>query len=706
MKRIVGIVFILIHSIAALAQIESEGTPTPFCMPVQTFQRAASTFFYALQVDTTQALEQFNRTYTVGQVVEVDFSTYKDGIWTIDNNGSKIWRMGITSKGAASMSIVLNNVTMPQGAKIFVYNPKQTQILGAFGVENSNEQGILPIRPLTGDSLVIEYQEPSTCSFSGSFSITRVAHNRKTNAFNSSNTCSPHANHTTHLPLQKQAVCLLYVISSSTAYYGSGCLINNEEGKPYVYTAAHTFKSTEDAAYSIFYFNYAVPEQNSNIQGSQECSVSGSTMRAYATGLDLALVELNQMPPKDYRPYLAGWSRSKTPQAPLICIQHPNGDCKKMSLDNNHPVAANYGGYFPDQVPNGWWYISRWEEGVTESGSSGSPLFDSNGLIIGALSGGSSFCTSPISDYFARLDTAWAHYSESDKQLAHWLSPSNGKLTEMKGADPYANQTCQRIKHITAGQTINATQHSSGYYAGHNSLKHTAFAEKFTLSGSGLLYGAFIMPYKGKYNSEAPVYLTVYSGTDKPETLLGKVLIRPRDITYNASKGWGTATKVAWNNKESYIRFSTPIEVPSTFFVGVEIQYDVLETGDTFAMYHSVQPQNNAYYYNGTAWEAYTEHTVSPINLSLWIEPVHCAKNQTPVSNLYTTQAAIYPNPTFTGMVSWQAEGANSYKLYSLQGNLLQQGTNQQLWIEQPGIYILQLFQDEQPMYVQKIIRY
>ena len=40
-----------------------------------------------------------------------------------------------------------------------------------------------------------------------------------------------------------------------------------------------------------------------------------------------------------------------------------------------------------DATPNG--------HGVTEGGSSGSPLFNSNGLIIGTLSGGNSSCEDP-----------------------------------------------------------------------------------------------------------------------------------------------------------------------------------------------------------------------------------------------------------------------------------------------------------------------
>lgn len=705
MKKLLCILSLLIGCWQASAQIESQGTPLPFALP-SAMNRSANALFYTLNIDTTQALPTHQRNYVVGHVASVNFHTQNDGIWTNTPDGTRVWRMGLVSAGAVSMSVVLNQLSLPQGAKIFVYNPQQSHILGAFGAENQNEQGILPIRPLMGDTLIIEYQEPAYCPFQGSFGIERVAHNRKTNSFNSSNTCSPHANLTADLPQQKQAVCLLYVVSSVSAYYGSGCLINNSQGKPYVYSAAHTFKSADDAARTIYYFNYAVPAQNSNIQGTQECSIGGSTMRAYATGLDMALLELNQMPPKDYRPYLAGWTRTKTPQAPLISIQHPYGDSKKMSYDYNNPVIANYGGSFDDEIEKGWWYIAKWEEGVTEAGSSGSPLFDSNGLIIGALSGGNSTCNDPTADYYARLDTAWAHYSDSNKQLAHWLSPNNTALTAMQGADPYQQDPCIRLSHVKKGQTIVANRHTQGYYAGHNQAKHTAFAEKFTTQQGGYLYGAYLMPYKGYYNSSAPVYITVYDGNNLPNQELGRILVRPRDKTCTHDGTWGTATKRTWSKKENYLRFDEPIAVPATFFVGVEIQYNTLSSSDTLALYHTVSDQNNAYYYNGNQWESFANHSVSPANLSLWIDPVLTLQQNTAIDDVtYQNADMVYPNPTYQD-VQWESSLATAYKLYNLLGQLVQEGTAKQVTIKEKGIYLLFLYNAQGVVSAHKVIRY
>lgn len=706
MKRLVGILLcMLVCFQVALAQIESEGTPTPFTLPTQTYHRSATSFFYTLQIDTTQALISDQRNYAIGHVASVHFTPQKDGIWEVLGNGTRVWRMGLVSHGAASMSIVLAQLNMPDGAKLFVYNPTRTQVLGAFGIENQNESGILPIRPLIGDSLIIEYQEPSDAAFNGTFCIERVAHNRSTGSFNSSNKCSPHALFTNDLPQQKQSVCLLYVVSSTQSSFGSGCLINNTNGKPYVYTAAHNFKATEDATRTIFYFNYAVTEQDSTIQGSQECTIGGSLMRAWATDIDMALVELNQMPPKDYRPYLAGWNRSKSPQAPLISIQHPKGDSKRMSYANAAPIISDYPGYFDNQIKKGWWHISRWSKGCTEAGSSGSPLFDKNGLIVGALSGGQSDCSKPTNDYYARLDTAWNHHSDPAKQLACWLDPTTTNTSSMAGIDPYAKSACQRLKHIEKGTKIQAAKHSKGYYAGHNQLQHTAFVEKYTTSAEGTLYGAYIMPFKGRYSNNVPVYLTVYSGTEQPTQLLGKILVRPRDLTCSREGQWGTATKIVWKNKENYIRFNDPIPVPKTFFIGVEIQYNTLTTSDTLALYQAQTANNYAYFYNGSTWSPYSAHTIAPANLSLWIEPVVSLENPTAIEPVYQETISIYPNPT-PNKVTWDAEQANTYQLYNLQGQLLQEGTGDQVIIAQRGVFVLCLFQGQQMVGVHKVIRY
>ena len=57
------------------------------------------------------------------------------------------------------------------------------------------------------------------------------------------------------------------------------------------------------------------------------------------------------------------------------------------------------------------WWIDAWEDGVTEGGSSGSPLFDQNHRIIGQLYGGAAACSGNVNngqfDYYGRMGVSF-----------------------------------------------------------------------------------------------------------------------------------------------------------------------------------------------------------------------------------------------------------------------------------------------------------
>ncbi len=68
-----------------------------------------------------------------------------------------------------------------------------------------------------------------------------------------------------------------------------------------------------------------------------------------------------------------------------------------------------------------------WELGVTEPGSSGSPLFDDQGRIIGQLYGGAAACSGTNDnnafDYYGRIGVAWDTGSSATTRLEDWLDP-------------------------------------------------------------------------------------------------------------------------------------------------------------------------------------------------------------------------------------------------------------------------------------------
>src|SRR5690606_29808301 len=122
-----------------------------------------------------------------------------------------------------------------------------------------------------------------------------------------------------------------------------------------------------------------------------------------------------------------GWNRSATDIPDFtVGIHHPAGDIMKVSRDYDAPTKTpvNVGGI---PVPVQSWMIGNWELGATAGGSSGSPLFDQHGRIVGQLSGGSSACVSTnnngLPDFYGRMDISWDFGGFSGTQLSNWLDP-------------------------------------------------------------------------------------------------------------------------------------------------------------------------------------------------------------------------------------------------------------------------------------------
>lgn len=90
-------------------------------------------------------------------------------------------------------------------------------------------------------------------------------------------------------------------------------------------------------------------------------------------------------------------------------------------------------------IANAHWNVT-WSStsnghGVTEAGSSGASLFNQNKKIIGQLSGGSSFCSSPNSpDQFGKFSTSWSSNGSSPgAKLKPWLDPLNLNVNSLDG---------------------------------------------------------------------------------------------------------------------------------------------------------------------------------------------------------------------------------------------------------------------------------
>jgi hypothetical protein len=88
------------------------------------------------------------------------------------------------------------------------------------------------------------------------------------------------------------------------------------------------------------------------------------------------------------------------------------------------------------------WNVPSWSLGTTEVGSSGSPMFNQDGRIVGVLSGGAAACSGTINngqyDVYGRFGIAWEESASISAQLKHWLDPNNTGATIINGFDPGA----------------------------------------------------------------------------------------------------------------------------------------------------------------------------------------------------------------------------------------------------------------------------
>ena len=162
-------------------------------------------------------------------------------------------------------------------------------------------------------------------------------------------------------------------------------------------------------------------------------TVQGSTRLANFFISDFALLLLNETPPDSFNIYYSGWSAEDNSADSSVGIHHPRGDIKKITFDYDSVTATSWLGAAPGTTH---WRIGNWEDGTTEPGSSGSPLYDKNKRIIGQLHGGFASCISITADWYGRIARSWSGGGSSSNSLKPWLDPVNSGLLVLNGYDP------------------------------------------------------------------------------------------------------------------------------------------------------------------------------------------------------------------------------------------------------------------------------
>ena len=581
---------------------------------------------------------------------EGNYSTRNSGAWFSADNGMACWRLKIISTGAKSLNLIFSDFAIPKGARLFVYN--EHRILGAFTDYNNKKSGKFAIAPIQGDELTIQFEVPESLKNNDYFTLSTINHDYvgilksdRRPLGKEAGSCNVNVNCEVAEDWNdaKNAVCRMIVNGVEVC---TGVLVNNtaEDQKPYILSAAHCYDKWEYAQTTVYVFNYESPFCAS-LDGDPLNSISGATMKAQFDSLDFALTELSLVPPPEYRPFFAGWNHSGELPSSTVSIHHPQGDIKKISFDYNAPVVARFSnGYTKD----GFLKILRWDNGVTEAGSSGGPLFNPNQEIIGTLTGGEAECGNPINDYFERFDMSWDHRSDSTKQLKYWLDPLKNGAASLSGKLFNADENlCGSFTHLTDIDTygkisvINSGTFS-GYWGGSNSVGITEFMERFSIPGNEQLSGVSMGVGKvnaAGINNQSKIKLKVYNGNSKPQELIYSQEIRIKELVPDAM---------------NFLEFNDIVEPADTFFVGFELSN--VQSPDSFVVYQSLRAsyEKNAFYLKqNNSWLKFNDANPNGKSMVNVFELVACNIDNltdSPEVNI-PLEIMIYPNPTSSAFI-------------------------------------------------------
>ena len=438
MKKIVTIVFIGM-CFGLFAQIQHGGTPKSIIYNLSqniTSFATAETNVEGLRAEdeTLDAIKDMPWRY--GYIHYVDVSI-QEGKLTELPNGDRVWQIEIISSGAQTINFTFDKFRLVPGAELYVYTAGYERVIGAFTHENNKDHGFLTTTLLEADRAIIELYEPRDVIGQSDLHLQRVVHGYRSLDYKqkyigdsggcNNNVVCPEGDNWRD---QIRSVGILLTQNNLTAGFCSGALINNtcQDETPFFLTANHC---GADDPTTVVGFNFESTTCSGNSGPYLNNTISGVTLRASNGGSDVMLLELSSTPPATYNVYYSGWDRTGNPSTGHVGIHHPAGDLKKISFDSNAGSQGTFSGA-------ACWRVGNWEDGTTEGGSSGSPLFNSSGLIIGQLYGGSASCSSITEDFYGRFDVSWDGGSNPGNELKTWLDPCNTGVTSLQGYDPNA----------------------------------------------------------------------------------------------------------------------------------------------------------------------------------------------------------------------------------------------------------------------------
>ena len=544
------------------------------------------------------------------------------GQW-IDDGATSTWYLRVKSDGAKTLNLGFSEFNLPMGSEFYISTADDR--LGPFTASDNEEHNQLWTPVISQDEILLELRVPTRRKKEVQLYLTSVNHDFVDITAKASGSCNLDVNCSADDGWE--IVDQYRDIIRSVARYTingtglcTGFLVNNvnNDGTPFFMTANHCQVTPNSAQSVVAYWNFESPDcrqpgsaaSGETGFGSLDIVNMGATHLASSANSDMTLTLLEEPVPQEANAYYAGWTLDPlAPQDTVLCIHHPRGDEKRISFTFNDVIRTAEDVNVED--PTGRYLIvSSWSIGTTEGGSSGSPLFNSSGQVVGQLWRGTASCDNPDGfDQYGFFTASWEGDGTADTQVKAWLNPCGADVSEIQGFDsadvPFALTTEERCVTICAGAPAEASfTLGSGYPAGTQLTISddipSADATLSTSTASGSEEITINIPESSDITAVYRIVVTA-TGADRSNTIVfsisldGESPAAPTPVSpADGSQTVGPRDVLSWESVGSATTYDLELGTDADFVTIIDRASDV--TATSFTPMESFEP-NRTYYW-------------------------------------------------------------------------------------------------------------
>lgn len=378
--------------------------------------------------------------------VKLDLAAPAFGAKRADRDGTTVWTGVVRSDAASAIRLEFTDFDLPRGHELYLYSA-DGQVRGPYTGRGPLGKGTFWSHTIFSAEVTLQLRAPAGAA-TPPFTIRRVGHMgpkfrlpaytgggrggvaEKTFCnFNASCVENAACGSSGAVGIAESAVAEMLFASGGGFFICTGGLLADTDTssvRELFLTANHCISRGSEAASLETFFDFTTPcntpanscpdFENGSYQGTVGATILKSAKRS-----DYTLMELAQPAPGGVA-YL-GWNATPVANSngtPLFRISHPSGAPQAYSEHDVDTSKGTCGGW-----PRGRWIYSNDTYGATEGGSSGSPVVNASGEVVGQLTGA---CGTNVGDVCdagsnATVDGAFAAYFS---QISSILDPDGG----------------------------------------------------------------------------------------------------------------------------------------------------------------------------------------------------------------------------------------------------------------------------------------